>query len=45
MVKLEVSEIHKLAAIAPGHVLSAFQVGDGIPRRSNLPAVLTVNVK
>jgi hypothetical protein len=45
MMKLEVREVDKFAAIAPRHVLSAFQVGDRIPRRHHLPAVLAVYKK
>ena len=45
MMKLEVGEIDKLAAIAPRHVLRALQVGDRISRRHHLPAVLAVYKK
>ncbi len=45
MVKLEVGEVDKFAAIAPRHVLGAFQVGDGIPRGDHLGGVFAVNEK
>jgi len=45
MMKLEVGQVDKLAAIAPRHILRPLQVGDGIPRRHCLRDVLAVYEK
>ena len=42
MVKLKVGEIHELTTVAPGDVLRALQIGDGIARGDNLPAIPAV---
>jgi hypothetical protein len=40
--QFEAGEVDEFAAIPPRHILRAFQVGDGIARRANRPAVPTV---
>jgi hypothetical protein len=43
MVKLKVGEVHELTAVAPGNVLRALQIGDGIARGDNLPSIPAVH--
>ena len=42
VMQLEVVEVDEFAAITPRHILRAFQVGDGIARRADRPAVPAV---
>ena len=42
VMQLEAGEVDEFAAIAPRHILRAFQVGDGIARRADRPAVPTI---
>ena len=42
VMQFEVGEVDEFAAVAPRHVLRALQVGDGIARRADRPAVPTV---